>query len=455
MRALLLTVAASLAACSARVAPAPAADPVPLPPPEKVVVQKKPETRKESALLRRIAQVLDQTAALRELPAKRPVVGAVLSRPDLLAQLKAHVLKEVPLEAIVREGNAMKLAGVIPKDIDYQSIMFRLLEEQLAGFYSPEDETMSLAGDLDEEMADATLLHELVHALQDQYFDLKPGAKYKPGQSDRSFARSALAEGDATSAMTDFMTGHVGGKRGVPSEQVENTITLAMQSSMPDFAPVILQKSLISPYVNGLRFVNALRRRGGWQAVDATWKNPPVTSEQILHFEKYLAHEPELAVAPPAAASVGAGYVLDDADTSGEEGMRLMFESWLGHKKGTELARGWGGDRSAMVHHESSGAIAIVEHLRYDADARAQALLLARAVGKAWGVTETRSTGAGSDLVAFCKERPDLGPAAVVTKRAGAPGDVVFVFGPTKADGWVSQGTCAAALATARLELDR
>ena len=110
---------------------------------------------------------------------------------------------------------------------------------------------------------------------------------------------------------------------------------------------------------------------------------------------------------------------------------------------------------SAMVHHESSGAIAIVEHLRYDADARAQALLLARAVGKAWGVTETRSTGTGSDLVAFCKERPDLGPAAVVTKRTGAPGDVVFVFGPTKADGWVSQGTCAAALATARLELER
>lgn len=440
--------------CTPHVAPMP--DPAPPRAPSPMVVQKKkPESAKESALLRRIAEVLEKAGSLRGLPAKRPVVGAVLDRGELLAKLKAHVLKEVPHEAIVREGDAMKLAGVVPKDIDYEAIMFRLLEEQLAGFYAPEEETMSLAGDLDEDMADATLLHELIHALQDQHFDLKPQSKYKPGQSDRSFARSALAEGDATSAMADFMMGAAGSTPSVPSAEVEKTMTLAMQTAMPDFAPVILQKSLVAPYVTGLRFVNAQRRKGGWAAVDAVWKNPPVTSEQILHDEKYLAHEPELVVAAPEASSLGPGFVREDADTSGEEGIRLTFEAWLGHRKGSELARGWGGDRSAFLRHETTGAIALVEHLRYDADARAQAALVAEAVGKAWAATEASAARSKRDIIAFCKERPDLGPAAIVARSSAKAGDVVMVFGPAKTGSWSSQGSCAMALAAARLELER
>lgn len=448
-----LVLSLALVSCAAHVTPV--ADPVPLPEPAPapaIVAKKPPESKKEAALLQRFAQVLEKAAALRGLSAKHPVAGAVLTRPELLAQLKAHVLKEVPHEAIVREGNALKLTGAIPKDVDYESIMFRLLEEQLAGFYSPEDETMSLAGDLEDEMADATLLHELIHALQDQHFDLKPQSKYKPGQSDRSFARSALAEGDATSAMTDFMLGDRGaGAPRVPSVEVESTMTLAMQSAMPDFAPVILQRSLVAPYVTGLRFVNARRRSGGWAAVDAVWKNPPLTSEQILHDDKYAAHEPEISVPAPEAASMGAGYVRDDEDTNGEEGMQLLFGAWLGHSRGAELARGWGGDRSALFRHETTGALGLVEHLRYDADARPQAKKLAEALGKAWSAEASSSNG----IVAFCKERADLGPAAVVARSSAKAGDVVMVFGSTLPGTWKSSGTCAAALATARLELAR
>ena len=55
------------------------------------------------------------------------------------------------------------------------------------------------------ENADATLWHELVHSLQDQHFDLKPHSKYEAGKSDEQAAFSALAEGDATSAMADVM----------------------------------------------------------------------------------------------------------------------------------------------------------------------------------------------------------------------------------------------------------
>ena len=62
-----------------------------------------------------------------------------------------------------------------------------------------------MASDLGEDEAEATLAHELVHALQDQRWDLESRSRYRPGDGDRSEAVSALAEGDATSAMFDVM----------------------------------------------------------------------------------------------------------------------------------------------------------------------------------------------------------------------------------------------------------
>ena len=63
---------------------------------------------------------------------------------------------------------------------------------------------MYLASDLQDRAADATLAHELVHALQDQYYDLGPRLSYQPEANDRESAVQALAEGDATSAMMDL-----------------------------------------------------------------------------------------------------------------------------------------------------------------------------------------------------------------------------------------------------------
>src|SRR5262249_23780591 len=152
-----------------------------------------------------IARTLAKVSALRQIDSKRVVPGKTLSRDDLIARVKGHVAREIPPEAIEREGLMLRLFGFVPDHFDYGKEMFALLEAQLAGFYEPEDATMYMAADLDDLNADATLAHELVHALQDQHWDLKTKSKYRPGDSDRSSALSALAEGDATSAMADYI----------------------------------------------------------------------------------------------------------------------------------------------------------------------------------------------------------------------------------------------------------
>ena len=59
-----------------------------------------------------------------------------------------------------------------------------------------------------------------------------------------------------------------------------------------DDAPAILRVTLVAPYLRGLQFVAAVQGRGGWPAVNNAHRRPPVSSEQVLHPEKYFAREP-------------------------------------------------------------------------------------------------------------------------------------------------------------------
>ena len=96
----------------------------------------------------------------------------MLDRAALIDSVKQHVAREVPRDVIHDQGELLVGFGMVPPDFDYEEGAFKLLESQLAGFYEPHDKRMYLASDLQDRVADATLAHELVHALQDQYYDL-------------------------------------------------------------------------------------------------------------------------------------------------------------------------------------------------------------------------------------------------------------------------------------------
>src|SRR6185436_3813647 len=93
-------------------------------------------------------------------------------------------------------------------------------------------------------------------------------------------------------------------------------------------APPIIVRSVMAPYSDGIELVHWARRRGGWAAVDELWRNPPTTSEQMLHPEKLLAREPAEPIGVPVAPPAGPSAVLYH-DVMGEQSVRLMFEEWL------------------------------------------------------------------------------------------------------------------------------
>jgi hypothetical protein len=319
--------------------------------------------------------------------------------------------------------------------------MLKLLEQQLEGFYEPKNGTMYLAADLKGKEAAATLAHELVHALQDQNWDLKSRSNYRPGKGDETLALACLAEGDATSLMMDFIMAEQGKiALDLPEAMVRELMASGMTGNAIQSVPHILRSTLIAPYSDGLSFVHALRRKGGWRMVDKAWQQPPVTTEQILHPDKWEKHEPAITIPSPTSNALGTGWKMDDEDTFGELGFALTFEEWIDGPDARAAAAGWGGDRSAI--YTKGDEIAFAVHERYDPlaigigpDKAIQKLApgLKKALGKP--VIDTPDV--------LCFERKDLGPMIIARKDR----EFVMAAGPANVKGttWTSTSNCQTA----------
>jgi hypothetical protein len=110
-------------------------------------------------------------------------------------------------------------------------------------------------------------------------------------------------------------------------------------------------KQLNFPYLAGSSWVSGLWSSGGWDAVDAAYEQPPASTEQVLHMEKYVSDERPVDVADPdVAALLGDGWELVESSTVGE----AMLGIWLGamgvsQEDADSAAAGWGGDRLSVA----------------------------------------------------------------------------------------------------------
>jgi hypothetical protein len=105
--------------------------------------------------------------------------------------------------------------------------------------------------------------------------------------------------------------------------------------ALPD-APAVVRDQLVLPYVLGRDFADALVRAGGWDAVRRAWADPPTTTEQVLHPEKYLRRE--------AARTVTLGWAPAGAPVVDEGVLGEMLTRTLLGDGSNAAAAGWGGD---------------------------------------------------------------------------------------------------------------
>ncbi len=392
----------------------------------------------------------------RELPFKSEVPASFMDRGELREKLLGLFADEYPDEKIARETLAYAHLGFFKPGFDLKATMLDVMGEEIGGFYDPKTKQLfcikspeakkrggllGLFGDAsgtDPQEVRAVLSHEMAHALADQHFELEALEHGAEGDDDMLLALTALFEGDATAVMLIDASGP-NGKRavlespGMMAFAMELSVSLAAPfASGKAFnnAPLIVKEQLLFPYVKGLAFCLRLTAAGGWRKVNAAFADPPVSTEQILHPEKYAGPARDLpldlrfAEGPPLAARA---WELIEENTLGEFGIEVLLREKLGSVGSRPAAAGWDGDRFRVYRRkegEARDATLLVWVTTWDTeeDARQfEAALLARyapapAEGKdsprpnAWSNAgaASRVTRAGQDVLFLDRVPEDL-----------------------------------------------
>jgi hypothetical protein len=279
------------------------------------------------------------------------VRNVTIDRADLAAHLREQMEKGTPYSlddwgTILR---SLQLVDVPPGELVPK--LLALYDSQVLAFYDPQAHTYysirqlpklpaETAKLLDPETLEQTVMvHELTHALQDQQFGMSAKEKALLRDTDANLAYHAILEGEAVLVMVADMLGKAGLELDavVRDDAMLGMISSAAQAeTMIDPAtPKYFAEMLKFPYLDGLKFVVAAYRRGGWKELDRVHADPPTTSRQILHPEEYFGRtfKPR-----PFDTATPAGAIA--AEHMGEFHWRFLV--------GADNARGWVNDRAVI-----------------------------------------------------------------------------------------------------------
>ncbi len=231
---------------------------------------------------------------------------------------------------------------LVGEDRNVSAVFDDLRGSTVQGYYSPGSDEIVVVSDAETpRLSRGTLVHELVHALQDQQFGLDESM----ATQDRQLARSGAIEGEAN-LLTARYQGRCDGEWScvsVPGSGGGGGGSL----SNPGVFVVLYQ-----PYATGPGFVATLEQRGGWDAVDDAHDTYPASSEQVIHPERYPDDEPVDVEVPDRSSAAWDRFDHDPvADTVGEGSLYAMLvENGVGETPSSRYsyshpaADGWAGD---------------------------------------------------------------------------------------------------------------
>lgn len=402
-----------------------------------------PATRQKraEAALARVARIKPEVAKLRALAFDREVPTQYQTAAEFQTFVHREIAKELPPQRSRDLSAALAHIGLLAKPVDLAQVEEQAMTTQAGAYYDPAAKAFFLVMAPDSQLLlDTMSAHELTHALQDQHFDL---TKYLPGDAsiddDAAIARRFVGEGDATLVMLLYAMHGITGDQLSPAviASVRSQITAfaAMDAAalkklsrsqsaalggagmdadikkaldaMDDIPPTVLVP-LLASYMKGSLVALTAYQHGGWPSVDALYRDPPASTEQVLHPETKLfpvRERPHHVTLARTADPELAGNVL------GELQWQIYFELWKS-PHATEASEGWGGDRYAVTRRKDGrliARIATVWDTPNDAEQFASAYLASLAV---------RFPGASTSAPAAGFARPDGGRVFVRTVGA-------------------------------------
>jgi len=307
--------------------------------------------------------IKEQTVKERELDFLYPV-DIEFSNIEKTKKLFRQIIeRDLTPEEMENLQKAFAAFGLLKeKEIELDKVV-DLYAEQAAGFYDPITKKLYLTDWLSKKPLFISLLefmvqedltgelllsHELTHAIQDQHFNLEKYILEGKENLDQLLARHSVIEGDATIASFNVTLSRFG-------KRIETTPDLSEKiqkeaknfgSGLENLSPII-REHLIFPYYGGLHFCREVYLAEGWEGVNNLFKKPPLSTEQILHPEKYLkVPDNPLPIKKPNLdflTKKNLRLVLEN--TFGELGSRLFLSQFISEKRARVASEGWGNDR--------------------------------------------------------------------------------------------------------------
>lgn len=275
-----------------------------------------------------LPSIQDFVARQRGLAFEHPVV--VTSLGDEAFEARVTELDDEDRQDLRDAELELQALGLLDRGVDLEAVVSGFSAGAVLGFYDPETDELVVRGNRPTPFVRVVLAHELVHALEDQHFDLD-----RDDLGDEAFfGFQALVEGSA-----ERISDRYRGALSVAERREADAEERRRAGAVPD-VPEVVRVVFGFPYSLGPGLVAAVLGAGGQARLDAAFADPPSSTEHVLHPDRYLAGERPRPVDRPAAD----GEVFDEGEI-GQLFLQLMLASGLDAGDARRAADGWGGDR--------------------------------------------------------------------------------------------------------------
>jgi hypothetical protein len=293
-----------------------------------------------------LARLVPRVAAARRLAFRGPLPARAMS-PDAIRRELAAAIAGTPASA---EDAILRRLGLLPARADAGALALEAYAAAPLPRYDPLARRLLVPDAPPLEKQELALAHEIAHAIADERFGIRRTLNIAPDGShqldaDAERARLALIEGDATLATLTFADPRETflGRRELPAIAAG----IARAAADPKATPWTAALARFT-HVDGLLFVARFRSYQPWSAVDALWTDPPATTEQVLHPERYDTCEAPIDVEVPLLPELpGVGRPITTA-VLGELGIRTWLAKSVSPELAERAATGWGGDRAGI-----------------------------------------------------------------------------------------------------------
>ena len=300
---------------------------------------------------------------------KHRVPAEIITRDKVKDFLEKRMKEATSPEEIRAEELTLKKFGLVPQDFDLAKNTVDLLTEQAAAFYDFHKKSLCITDWTPSATREPALVHELGHALADQNVNLEKFIKQGRKSDDGSLARLAVMEGQASWLMAEYLA-RKAGQTLASSPVLLDTMAQSVESAAGQFPvfesePLYLRETLVFPYSQGMLFQNVVFQKLKQQAFEEVFRKPPVSTQQILHPDKYFSDVTPTSPALPQLPDAH-GYKRIADGTVGELDFSILLEQYCGKEESAAVAPHWRGGVYALLEHHSPDRVVLLYAAEWD-----------------------------------------------------------------------------------------